>query len=33
MERLVQSLSQSFREKKGALCLPELRELTQHSYE
>ena len=33
MERLVQSLSLSFREKKAALCLPELRELTQHSYE
>lgn len=32
MERLVQSLSLSFREKKAALCLPELRELAQHSY-
>ena len=33
MERLVQSLSRSFLEKRAALCLPELRDLAQHRYE
>lgn len=33
IERLVQSLSKSFENKKDCLCLPELIELKQHSYE